>query len=68
MVVLEIGEELLELEEEALARGVAVGVHVELNGTGTVPAVSSGANHRGTVPKVLQVLPLQYPKLIMMLN
>ena len=29
MVVLEIGEELLELEEEALAREVAVGVHVE---------------------------------------
>ena len=50
------GQHLLQLHEKSLARGVAVGVHVELNGTGTVPAVSSGANHRGTVPKVLQVL------------
>ena len=55
-MVYERGQNLLQLHEKSLARGVAVGVHVELNGTGTVPAVSSGANHRGTVPKVLQVL------------
>ena len=52
-MVLERGQNLLELEEEALAGGVAVGVHVEANRTkgtrtkGTVPAVSSGADYRG---------------------
>ena len=57
LVVLERGQNLLELEEETLAGGVAVGVHVEANRTkGTVPAVSSGADYRGTVPKVFQVL------------
>ena len=31
LVVLEVGEEFFELEEEAFAGEVAVGVHVEVN-------------------------------------
>ena len=53
LVVLERGQNLLQLQEEALAGGVAVGEHVE-GVTGTVPAVSSGADYRGTVPQMLE--------------
>ena len=49
-------QHLLQLKEESFAWGVAVGEHVELNGPGTVPAVSSGADYRGPVPNVLEQL------------
>ena len=55
LVVLERGQNLLQLQEEALTGGVAVGEHVE-GVTGTVPAVSSGADYRGTVPQMLEQL------------
>ena len=55
LVVHQRGQHLLQLQEESLAGCVAVGEHVE-GVTGTVPAVSSGADYRGTVPQMLKQL------------
>ena len=48
-------QQLFQLQEETFTGCVAVGVHVE-RVTGTVPAVSSGADYRGTVPQMLEQL------------